>query len=283
MSEPYGPKWRVPFAYFDPNSCTWRTCQPSLELENLPEPSPTWPTSGMWDLGYACELPMWVRPTDDNESSSSPGELIPTPLHSDAGPRGGTTGYGLRDWSRTLLPTPTASDRFGAGEHGDGGADLRTTVSLLPTPTANDWKGPNRSGSGSASSHGVATVAETFLSTPTASDQSGYGDLSTRIERLLPTPRATDGEKGGPNQRGSSGDLMLPSAVMALLPTPRVVTNRTSRSAAVMKHSRSGPSLEQAIDLAQGILPREFTSWEELPPSWIGDRTPPPSNDGNEY
>lgn len=30
---------------------------------------------------------------------------------------------------------------------------------------------------------------------------------------MLPTPRATDGTKGGPNQRGSSGDLMLPSAV----------------------------------------------------------------------
>lgn len=37
---------------------------------------------------------------------------------------------------------------------------------------------------------------------------------------MLPTPRATDGEKGGPNQRGSSGDLMLPSAVQQFLPTP---------------------------------------------------------------
>ncbi len=33
---------------------------------------------------------------------------------------------------------------------------------------------------------------------------------------LLPIPRATDGTKGGPNQRGSSGDLMLPSAVARL-------------------------------------------------------------------
>lgn len=39
---------------------------------------------------------------------------------------------------------------------------------------------------------------------------------------MLPTPRATDGTKGGPNQRGSSGDLMLPSAVAHLLPTPAV-------------------------------------------------------------
>lgn len=38
---------------------------------------------------------------------------------------------------------------------------------------------------------------------------------------LLPTPRASDGTKGGPNQRGSAGDPMLPSAVVQLLPTPR--------------------------------------------------------------
>jgi DNA (cytosine-5)-methyltransferase 1 len=36
----------------------------------------------------------------------------------------------------------------------------------------------------------------------------------------LPTPRASEGEKGGPNQRGSKGDLTL-SAVTAQLPTPR--------------------------------------------------------------
>jgi hypothetical protein len=37
---------------------------------------------------------------------------------------------------------------------------------------------------------------------------------------LLPTPRATDGTKGCPAQRGSKGDLMLPSAVMQLLASP---------------------------------------------------------------
>ena len=35
---------------------------------------------------------------------------------------------------------------------------------------------------------------------------------------MMPTPRATDGTKGGPNQRGSSGDLMRNDG--ALLPTP---------------------------------------------------------------
>ncbi|WP_232491333.1 hypothetical protein [Mycobacterium dioxanotrophicus] len=84
----------------------------------------------------------------------------------------------------------------------------------------------------------------------------------------MPTPRATDGTKGGPNQRGSSGDLMLPSAVMDLLPTPRVGAERTSRGAAVRRDSMAAPSLEQAIEIASGQLPREANSWAELPPSW---------------
>jgi hypothetical protein len=38
-------------------------------------------------------------------------------------------------------------------------------------------------------------------------------------ESARPTPRASDGAKGGPNQRGSKGDLMLPSAAVQW-PTP---------------------------------------------------------------
>jgi hypothetical protein len=48
-----------------------------------------------------------------------------------------------------------------------------------------------------------------LLPTPRAT----RGESSTETAALLPTPRATDGTKGGPNQRGTSGDLMLPSAV----------------------------------------------------------------------
>lgn len=64
--------------------------------------------------------------------------------------------------------------------------------------------------------------------TTTGEEESGRastvdsGRDRTPINHLLPTPRATDGTKGGPNQRGSKGDLMLPSAVMTLLPTPSV-------------------------------------------------------------
>ena len=77
-----------------------------------------------------------------------------------------------------LLPTPRTSDSTGPGVHGAGGLDLKTAIHYLPTP--------------SAVSRQSATEA-------------------TRL--LLPTPRATDGTKGGPNQRGTSGELALPSAV----------------------------------------------------------------------
>lgn len=42
---------------------------------------------------------------------------------------------------------------------------------------------------------------------------NGFGTPLGVAVRLLPSPRASEGEKGGPNMRGSKGDLMLSSAV----------------------------------------------------------------------
>jgi DNA (cytosine-5)-methyltransferase 1 len=75
---------------------------------------------------------------------------------------------------------------------------------------------------GSADGRGESIA---LLPTPTTEPTTGNGharNLGGEARTLLPTPRATDGTKGGPNQRGSSGDLMLPSAVTHLLPTPAV-------------------------------------------------------------
>jgi DNA (cytosine-5)-methyltransferase 1 len=167
---------------------------------------------------------------------------------------------------------------------------------LLPTPTA------------SVSSDGI---------TAERAAERARGNLTEAL-LLLPTPRATDGTKGGPGQRESSGDLMLPSAVtllptpavndmgegktikqwdewtdamkakhgngnghgkslaieaQRLLPTPRSAADRTSRSAATRRNSMSGLSLGQAVEIAEGTLPHEFESWDELPASWQPDRT----------
>lgn len=132
-----------------------------------------------------------------------------------AAPRGGKV---------AVLPSPTVSDTNGAGKHGDGGLDLRTAVSLLPTPTRRDHKDhtirlePHRPGDMDTLARALTV---TLLPTPVTEPDTGNGHARNlgKEARLLPTPRATDGTKGGPNQRGSSGDLMLPSAVV-LLPTP---------------------------------------------------------------
>jgi DNA (cytosine-5)-methyltransferase 1 len=106
----------------------------------------------------------------------------------------------------TLLKTPTAQLAVNGGSQhpdkrrmGGHGATLADEVEflLLPTPTAVPY-GNNQSAS------------------PGAAVRPSLNTLAPQ----LPTPRATDGTKGGPNQRGSSGDLMLPSAVQLLLPTP---------------------------------------------------------------
>jgi len=55
---------------------------------------------------------------------------------------------------------------------------------------------------------------------PTNHERSGkHGTNLKGVVMAWPSPRATDGSKGGPNQRGSKGDLMLPSAVQ-MWPTP---------------------------------------------------------------
>ena len=85
-----------------------------------------------------------------------------------------------------------------------------------------------------------------LTSTSTATAAPGPSFVRVTLEPLTsalesscwPTTRATDGTKGGPNQAGSKGDLMLPSAAVQwacknLWPTPRASANenRTTTSA----------------------------------------------------
>ena len=62
----------------------------------------------------------------------------------------------------------------------------------------------------------------------------------------LPAPRASDGDKGGPNQRGSSGDLMLTSAV-ASLPAPTTSDGNGPRTTPRQDGREDAPDLRSAI------------------------------------
>ncbi|GAA2563957.1 hypothetical protein GCM10010295_62620 [Streptomyces intermedius] len=93
--------------------------------------------------------------------------------------------------------------------------------------------GPHTAASGPSSPHGPPG---TLLKTPTSNigknggsqhpskrKSGGHGpNLADEVEwLLLPTPKASDGIKGSPNQRHGNGDMTLPSAAVSLLPTPR--------------------------------------------------------------
>ena len=137
-------------------------------------------------------------------------------------------------------------ERFGrfSGRTGGRSQEVSTTISdppLLPTPTVGDKGGPAaRGGQGYGPPLGEAVL---LLPTPCA-QQSGNSpdehlrkkpgrtvvtDLAILVEndllktggRLLPTPRASDGHHGGPNQRDSKGNPGLSALACQLLPTPK--------------------------------------------------------------
>ncbi len=244
---------------------------------------------GLPDLLERCPLgsrpeALLPTPTSDGGTAEMSGSRRDTrrPTPEPAAPVHRPSRPGQPTEPAVLLPTPTASD-YGTNQSLSPGAVIRPSLStlaarrllpiptvgaapLMPTPRTSDARGPARHGAGGA-------------------------DPRTAVW-LLPTPKATDGTKGCPAQRGSKGDLTLPSAAVRLdpdaaghsqaggpagggsagggrlLPTPRVAATRTARHAAISPASRSRPSLEQAAEIAEGTLPRELGSWDEAPAAW---------------
>lgn len=146
------------------------------------------------------------------------GHVPPTPVARDAGTRGegspdywaakraeGWTGGAPLGAELALLPTPQAREgdasrrtlpnaALAGVRWASGRRNLDDGIALLPTPTAQSY-GSNQGGAAGR----VGPVRHSL-------------DALARLA-LLPTPRATDGTNGGPGQRGSSGDLAMPSAV----------------------------------------------------------------------
>lgn len=226
----------------------WMIPQVDLFGERWETFSGRFPASGSMRNGSIFEHPPSAPPTGESGSSSSPGlpaprardargrgfedalpnvvQLLPTPTVSEANGIGHAAdgGMNLRH-TISLLPTPAAADgERQSTAYSRGNPTL--AGALLPTPTATPY-GNNQSPSpGATVRPSLDSLAPTLLPTPTVADSrgtrnhrpdgtpysSGYGTTLTDATTLLPTPRATDDTKGGPNQRGSSGDLTLPSA-----------------------------------------------------------------------
>lgn len=184
-----------PFAYFDRDSSSWRTSPPSPD-EDSTEYSGTWPRSGTTRGGCAFELPKLEQPTTEIGGSASP-SLLPTPLARDwkAG-TGSPHGKMSRPLSEVALLLPAEP----------------LPARMLPTPTASN---PNDGESlASWEERRQKNLAKKI-------NGNGQGMPLGIAVKLLPTPRASDGPKGAPNQRDSAGNYThLPAAVVHLLPTP---------------------------------------------------------------
>ena len=138
-----------PIASWNPERDVWESEAMDLFSGLSDVYSETFPSSGSMRNGSVYARPTSAPLTDASGSSSSPG-LLPTPTTLDhvekrtmhAGGnltlQGSVAGVNPKDATR-LLPTPRTTDGNGAGSHGQGGMDLRTTVTLLPTPAAGNF------------------------------------------------------------------------------------------------------------------------------------------------
>lgn len=212
---------RRQLATWNPARSVWETDRSALcgHSELFSE---TWPSWGMTLGGVSYTLPTPEPPTPGPESSSSP-SLLPTPAAGNP-----NDGEPVESWEARRARERTK------GQNGNGmGTPLSIAVRqqvgeptpLLVTPTAqlavNGGSQPPEKRRAGGHGQTLADQVEHLLPTPRASEARGPGvhgkggqDLRTVVAmELLPTPRASDGAKGGPNQRGSSGDLMLPAAV----------------------------------------------------------------------
>lgn len=116
-----------------------------------------------------------------------------------------------------LLPTPAARD-WKSGASNLLGTNSRplneVVVNLLPTPVVVDARGTANfrpDGTPYGSGCGMTPTDAARLLLPT-SPASGTG----AVPALLPTPKASDGPHGGPNQRDTQGRYYLPGQAVRL-------------------------------------------------------------------
>ena len=210
------------FAFFDPDSSSWKTPQRLLQ-GGFTEFSGTWPRWGTMRNG-AC----WERTKLELHTSGTDGGALPTLT---ANTRGGGYEKGDMDLIDAMktLPTLTSSDGTGGPccNGREGGKNLRTT---LPTLTAQTY-GSNQGGASGREGQKKRPCLDKCLKTlPTltssmvteadfiqaqyhSSKRPKYEDV-----KKLPTLLATDGSHSGPNQRDSKGRLAL-AAKLTRLPT----------------------------------------------------------------
>lgn len=137
--------------------------------------------------------------------------------------------------------------------------------------------------------HTVETESGYLLPTPTASESGTNKSLSPgaavrpslhQLARngMLPTPKSSDAEKGGPNCRFGRGNLQLPGVacrLQELLPTP-TRSDASDRKYMKQKNGSRSDTLPGAASRLSGLLPTPKTrDWKDgLSPGKYGKHSP---------
>ena len=175
------------FAILDPDTCSWRTSQVSLQGDWIPF-SAIWPKSGMMRSGICSQLPALEPRTFEKEFSFLPlkGCLFPTPTSKDSDPY-----------------TKPRADAMNSGYR--RGATLPQIVGLWPTPVVGDSR-RNSPIYPRGNRTLIGAIAET---------------------EKWPTPKASDAEgglgargAGGPNLKTEAGGKLNPNWVEWLMGWP---------------------------------------------------------------
>lgn len=235
MSVTSGPTLGKQFAYYDPNTRSWKMW-PATGLWGSVEFSETWPKSGTMRDGRAYERPMLAHRTTGSGFSLSQLRVLPTPVASDLKQSDSVSARGRKSpplpaVTAHFLPTPNARDGVGggaqmvevrkAGGHQVNLTDWAFTVArLYPTPKASDGMmgRPRTSGRPEHKSTHLGTVT-------TIKGVEGYGPYAPAVHRWeqvrgVPAPAPTQpNRKGNPQLNPAFAEWMMglpPGHVTAL-------------------------------------------------------------------
>lgn len=182
----FGGSTREPFAIYDPDTCSWRTCQLCL-VEGYVAFSGTWPRSGTMRSGIAYPLPTLARRISEIESG-----LLPTPT--------------ARDWRSESCSPEVRAER----EAHPRGKSL-AWVTRWPTPMSSERdQSPKALHARQSQPRGGCALAHAddqreLQPEGSFSPTSGDG-LATAVKKASwPTPQAHDATIGHPERVGRYG------------------------------------------------------------------------------
>lgn len=195
--------WRTSAASLLPPPPLWTKPKGLSKSARPPESWENWPTAGGMRNGSLFQRPMWVPAMTAPAGSALPGAWM-TPHGMSGMDSTGKVGSG-GEFAKQVTNWATPDCNTSTYSNGQMGMNIREQASQWMTPNV-----PN----------GGRHVPEELVASKGQTEDGAKRTVGMESQaKYWSSPRATDGINGGPNQRGSKGDLMLPS-MAAQWPTP---------------------------------------------------------------